>query len=66
MGFTVELLQGRGAGTIPQTNATRQENRGKSITIFVILAPVTHLDDEPFFHARPLRSPTTSRNWALG
>jgi len=34
------------ASTIPQTNTTRQENTGKSVTIFVILAPaVTHLDD---------------------
>jgi hypothetical protein len=35
------------ASTIPQTNATRQENRGKSVTIFVIQPPV--VDDEPFF-----------------
>jgi hypothetical protein len=34
------------ASTIPQTNTTRQENTGKSVIIFVILAPaVTHLDD---------------------
>jgi hypothetical protein len=27
------------ASTIPKTSATRQENRGKSLTIFVMLAP---------------------------
>ena len=28
------------ASTIPQTNTTRQENTGKSVTIFVILGRV--------------------------